>query len=425
MSPAHRSLPGSRPSCGSALPGVMALLVLLLPGCGGGGGSGDHTTSRTGATGTGSAGGNTAAVRVATFNVQELSRRKLEEGGGGGLHPQLEAAATILRKVRPDILVLQEVDHVPGVPPGDGVVRDFQADYLEVGDEPLVYAYRYMAPSNTGELSGLDLDGRDGTATPAEEGSDAHAQDSWGFGLYPGQYAMAILSRFPIDTASVRTFRLLPWSALPRHHMPEGYFPPGIRERVRLSSKSHWDVPISTPAGTLHLLVSHPTPPAFDGPEGRNQRRNFDEIGFWSRYLDQDETLVDDSGGTGGWNGAPFLVAGDLNADPLRYGISFQGTTAIGQLLEHPAVQDPGELLRSEGARAASISNAPTDEANTAGFLGGRRVDYLLPDRRLRPVDGGVYWPDPATDPEGATLAALASDHRLVWIDLAVPFPEG
>jgi endonuclease/exonuclease/phosphatase family metal-dependent hydrolase len=396
--------------------GLLALMVVLIPGCGGSPAPSPAP----------SADDEVATIRVGIFNVQELSREKLEEGGGPGMahHPQLWAAAAILREVRPDILVLQEVDHLPHLPPGDGVVRQFQADYLEVGDDPLTYPHLYMAPSNTGELSGLDLDGRDGAATPENRGTDAHGQDSWGYGVYPGQYAMAVLSRFPIDTAAVRTFRLFPWSELPGHHMPEGYFPPGIREQVRLSSKSHWDVPVSTPAGTLHLLVSHPTPPAFDGPEGRNQRRNFDEIGFWAHYLDGHGALRDDAGVSGGWRGAPFVVAGDLNADPTRYEISFQGQTAIGQLLEHPAVHDPVELLRSGGAREASAAREPLDEMNTAAFLGGRRVDYLLPDRRLEAVDGGVYWPDPAIDPEGAARAALASDHRLVWLDLAGPFPD-
>jgi len=47
---------------------------------------------------------------------------------------------------------------------------------------------------------------------------------------------------------------------------------------LRLSSKSHWDVPIDIPLGAgltkrVHMLLHHPTPPAFDGPEGRNLLR--------------------------------------------------------------------------------------------------------------------------------------------------------
>ena len=34
----------------------------------------------------------------------------------------------------------------------------------------------------------------------------------------------------------------------------------------RLSSKSHWDVPLSIGGRTVHFLVSHPTPPVFDDP---------------------------------------------------------------------------------------------------------------------------------------------------------------
>jgi hypothetical protein len=41
-------------------------------------------------------------------------------------------------------------------------------------------------------------------------------------------------------------------------------------EVFRLSSKSHWDVPIVIGRKTVHFLVSHPTPPVFDGPEDRN-----------------------------------------------------------------------------------------------------------------------------------------------------------
>jgi len=36
-------------------------------------------------------------------------------------------------------------------------------------------------------------------------------------------------------------------------------------------------------------------------------------------------------------------------------------------------------------------------------------------------LDGGVVWPDSTTDAAGAALASLASDHRMVWIDLALP----
>ena len=71
---------------------------------------------------------------------------------------------------------------------------------------------------------------------------------------------------------------------------------------MRLSSKSHWDVPVTVGAHTVHVLASHPTPPTFDGPEDRNGRRNHDEIRFWADYISSLRSgyIVDDAGRRGG-----------------------------------------------------------------------------------------------------------------------------
>jgi hypothetical protein len=48
------------------------------------------------------------------------------------------------------------------------------------------------------------------------------------------------------------------------------------------------------------------------------------------------------------------------------------------------------------------------------------RVDYVLPSRDLEIAASGVFWPK--ADDAGAALlsvgAALASRHRLVWVDV-------
>jgi hypothetical protein len=59
---------------------------------------------------------------------------------------------------------------------------------------------------------------------------------------------------------------------------------------LRLSSKSLWDVPVNIPLApgaskVVHMLLHHPTPPAFDGPEGRNLLRNHDEIRMAADYV--------------------------------------------------------------------------------------------------------------------------------------------
>lgn len=370
-----------------------------------------------------------ATLRVATYNAS------LYEESTGGLVRRLEAGdehagriAAVLQRVRPDLVLLNEFDY-------DAAGRSadlFQTRYLEVaqpgGGEPLRYPYRYLAPVNTGVPSGLDLD-RNGSA--GGEGRE-RGNDAWGYGLHPGQYGMLVLSRHPIDAAAVRTFQLLKWSAMPGAHQPrdpatgQPWYGPAIWPQMRLSSKSHWDVPVRTPGGTLHFLAAHPTPPVFDGPENRNGARNFDEIRLWAEYLSPGAKpwLCDDRGRCGGLPAdAAFVIAGDYNADPDD-GDGMPG--AIAQLLAHPRVQDE-PIPRSEGAveraaergvaRRGDVATHTGDFGPNAGTL---RLDYVLPSRNLRVLGNGVFWPKRGT-PESEI--AGASDHHLVWVDLA--FPSG
>ncbi|HEY5971789.1 MAG TPA: endonuclease/exonuclease/phosphatase family protein, partial [Pseudoxanthomonas sp.] len=202
-----------------------------------------------------------------------------------------------------------------------------------------------------------------------------------------------------------------------------GFFHPDATwKQLRLSSKSHWDVPVRTPDGVLHFLVSHPTPPVFDGPEDRNGKRNHDEIRLWAEYLSPGDKpwLCDDQGRCGGLAvEAKFVIAGDMNADASD-GAAYPG--AIGQLLRHPRVDD-GVIPRSEGAveRAAAYGlPRKGDTANHTGDFGPKsgtlRLDYVLPSKGLRLTGNGVFWP--AAQSADAAIAD-GSDHHLIWIDLA------
>jgi 3-phytase len=221
--------------------------------------------------------------------------------------------------------------------------------------------------------------------------------------------------------------------------MPGALLPPEWYSTAQLavlplSSKSHWDVPVRIGRETLHLLVSHPTPPAFDGPEDRNGRRNHDEIRFWNDYLTprnarkNGEYIRDDAGLTGGFRGKTFIVMGDQNSDPVD-GASI--SDAIRALLANPKVnasftpQSAGAIEASAAQGGANVQHRGEARYDTADFndrvAGNLRVDYLLPSKGLRVCGGGVFWP-----PEGDPAAALvwgnrpppSSDHRLVWLDL-------
>ncbi len=399
---------------------VAVVAVVLLPACGGPEAPVDQEDEPVDIV-------SPSTVKVALFNIQELSTAQLTDldRRGVGRDPQARAAAAIIQRFRPDILVLNEIDHdYEQVDQGlDLNARRFAEAYLNTGPDALAFDYSYAAPNNTGILSGLDLNGDGVVAGEQHAGERTHGDDSYGYGEYPGQYSMAVLSRYPILSDRARTFARFRWIDLPGHHAPVEFYGAEVMERFRLSSKSHWDVPVQVGGSTLHLLVSHPTPPVFDGDEDRNGRRNFDEVGFWAHYLDDRSELTDDAGVSGGLPAsASFVIAGDLNARPNADESPYGGIPAISQLLTHTRVQESGDHAVSDGGLRGRIPGPPDNwERATTGFGGGSRIDYLLPSTDLEIQDGGVYWPWAETDPEGAALAEAASDHRFVWLELRLP----
>jgi len=364
-------------------------------------------------------------VRFALFNIWEMSTEKLTEvnASGVGQNDQLKAAAEIIRKINPDVLVINEIDHdIDALLIGKDLsynVHRFNDAYLNQGENSLDYPFIYAAPCNTGFLAGKDLDNNGMVATEADRGSRDHGGDCYGYGVYPGQYSMAILSRYPLQKENARTFQKFLWNDLPKNLIPTEWYSPDEIEIFRLSSKSHWDIPVKIGEKNVHLLVSHPTPPVFDGDEDRNGRRNYDEIRMWVYYINNDSVLVDDSGTKGGLpENESFIIVGDLNAAPQGDKLE-TGQWAIDQLLNHERINDCGKLLVSKGALYGQEAGPPKYiERRTAGWNGrGLRIDHLLPSKDLKVVNGGVYWPDSTIDADGATMAKKASDHRLIWLD--------
>ncbi|GAB4142477.1 MAG: endonuclease/exonuclease/phosphatase family protein [Planctomycetota bacterium] len=361
-------------------------------------------------------------VRFATFNAA-LNRSEpgaLRAELASGECEQARKIAEIVQRCRVDVLLVCELDRDDAAESA----RLLAERYFAVSQdscEPIRYPFRYVGPSNTGVPSGLDLD---------LDGKIEGPGDCFGFGRFEGQYGMALFSRYPILEDRIRTFAGLRWSAMPGALRPDGYGDE-CWSAMRLSSKSHWDVPIGI--GTVeeglvvHALCSHPTPPVFDGPEDRNGRRNHDEIRFWIDYLSPPESgwIVDDLGRTGGLPaGEPFVILGDLNCDPVD---GDSRHDAIVSLLEHPRVRDP--MPRSSGAVASGRLLWPANHLHEGDSEldtfcdeqgkgpGNLRLDYVLPSANLAVTARGVFWPAPE-DPLGALVTA--SDHRLVWVEFEV-----
>jgi hypothetical protein len=374
------------------------------------------------------------SARFATFNAS-LNRAADGELVADLSTPddvQAQAVAEVIQRVRPDVLLINEFDF-----DAEGLAaRLFQRNYLSVGHNgarPISYLYRFVAPSNTGIPSGFDLD---------NNGSVGGPNDAFGFGGFPGQFGMAVFSRYPILRDDIRTFQRFLWKDMPGALLPDDpatpaaadWYSPEELAVFRLSSKSHWDLPVQVDGKVIHTLVSHPTPPVFDGPEDRNGTRNHDEIRLWSDYVlpSRSSYIYDDQGERGGLKpGARFVIMGDQNSDPLD-GDSVPG--AAQQLLENPRVNatrtpaSPGGPEQAALQGGANLTQRGDPAFDTADFLdvpgpGNLRADYVLPSKNLRILDGAVFWPL-STDPLFRLVGTFpfpTSDHRLVWVDVRVP----
>ena len=374
-----------------------------------------------------------ADVRFATFNAS-LNRNfdgQLVADLSTPSNQQARNAAETIQRVRPDVLLINEFDFDAA----GNALRLFQDNYLSIsqnGAAPIRYPYRFTAPSNTGIPSGFDLNNAGGIGGP---------DDAFGFGFFPGQFGMAVYSMHPIDPTGIRTFQTFLWRDLPGALLPDDpataapadWYTPAELGVFRLSSKSHWDLPLVVGRKVVHFLVSHPTPPVFDGAEDRNGTRNHDEIRFWADYVTPGRSgyVYDDGGGTGGLKpGSLFVIAGDQNSDPLD-GDSIPGSAQL--LLEHPLVntkltpESPGAVEQNALQGGANLAHRSDPRFDTADFSdvapGNLRADYVLPRKNLQLVDAGVFWPL-ASDPLFRLVGTFpfpTSDHRLVWIDTTVP----
>lgn len=373
----------------------------------------------------GAVGGQTtppATIRIATYNASLYGKRagEIRERLADGDDSQAKRVATIIQTIRPDILLINEIDYDADA----GTVKLLNEKFIAVGQgdrAPIDYPYVYSAPSNTGIASGQDLDGDAKSDGPG---------DAWGFGVYPGQYSMAVLSRFPIDEDSIRTFQKLLWKDMPGALRPvdpatgKPYYDDATWDVLRLSSKNHIDVPVRIGDHVIHVLASHPTPPVFDGPEDRNGSRNHDEIRFWSEYIENPsaEFLVDDKGNQGGLAaGESFFVAGDLNSNATDGDSRRESIAELlgSETLTDPKPKSPGAAEAGGGSNAQhKLRSGVAMDTADFGRNGNMRIDYVLPSRSLTVKDTGVFWPT-KSDPQHKLISA--SDHRMVWVEVELP----
>ncbi|MEM1362483.1 MAG: endonuclease/exonuclease/phosphatase family protein [Pseudomonadota bacterium] len=299
---------------------------------------------------------------------------------------QVAAVVDLLVAAEADIVLLLRFDWDL-----DGAALNAFADRLFKAG--LDYPHRLALRPNTGLGTGLDLDG---------DGRFEGPRDAQGYGLFPGQNGMALLSRLPIDRAGVIDLSDLLWRDLPGAEMPVtaagGPYPSEDAQAAqRLSSVGHWAVPIRLASGEqIAVLAYHASPPVFDGPEDANGLRNADEQRLWRSFLESRLATPPPK--------LPVVLIGGANVDPNR---GEGRRDVLKELLSWDRLQDP------EPQGDAPVADATVDWRGITDppYL---RVDYVLPDQVFEVLGSGVLWP-----PEPARGELVK--HGLVWVDLVLP----
>jgi 3-phytase len=325
-------------------------------------------------------------IRFATYNAS-LSR---EHAGWLLLDltnpndPQAKAMADLIQHQNPDVLLLTDVDHDTA----DRARYMFEQNYLNIpqGGLPEVsYAYNFTGPVNTGIASGYDLD-HDGKVI-TQPGTVQYANDAIGFGFFPGQHGMVLLSRFPIDVEHIRTFTRFKWKNMPGAQLPtdadgKPWYTDEELNLLRLATTNFWDVPITIDKKVVHLLINRPTSTDTDDAAHRNAKRSHDEIRFWDDYLNDNGNefsvaryISDDTGQHGGFQveqGKDFIIMGQQNAqaiEPLLKNSKVDAQVSVG----HP------EIIFSKGFTCTGgsvLTPAPATQP-VAGSTSNQRFVFV------------------------------------------------
>jgi hypothetical protein len=384
------------------------------PATSGSGAASSSTAGSGGAAVGGSGGAGPRQVKVAHFNIKELTTKKLLDADD----EQATAATQLVARIGADIVCFNEMQFdidgtptasMPGAPKTttwggfDGGAENARrfADRVATHDPAATYAETIHGVGNSGFYwEGDDL------------GQYFYVLRGWG--EFEGRFNTACISKLPILRDQARIVSDIAWEDLPESTIALMKEETGfdVPAGFPLFEKGLHIVPIDVGGEVLWLVLLHPVAPAFDPI---NTYRNFDELRALRLFLDGAlagvEPLPPD---------AKVLVMGDLNADP-EDGDSIEG--AIQQVLEAPMLEPwmpvGAGTKGTNGQHNSYLSGCGNDdgvvvEDPTTKFQ--LQLDYMLPSKALgAPLDGAIFFPDFETEREDFDLACRASDHRLLW----------
>ena len=335
---------------------------------------------------------------------------------------QAKAVAEVIQRTDPDVVLLNEFDYVEG----GAAVDLFRDNYLEVAAQRCRCRSSTPTPSSHPSTPVSRAASTSTTTAP----SVAVTTPS-GSGCSRASTAWSSSPSTRSRPTAVRTFQKFLWKDMPGNVLPTSWYSPQEQDILRLSSKSHWDVPspsASAPS-TSWLRTRRRRPSTVRRTATAAATTTRSASGPTTSRRARVATSTTTQGARGGLNPSEsFVILGDYNADPAD-GDSYDG--AIHQLLGNRRIVDP--QATSEGAveaarlqGGANLTHEGDPKYDTADFADGApgnlRVDYTLLSRSFTVRDAGVFWPvlaDPLSRLTGV-FPFPTSDHRLVWADVTL-----
>lgn len=308
-------------------------------------------------------------LRVATFDAGLSSREPglLAADLAGGQNARAQQVAEVIKRADADVLLLTGFDA------DEQALATFNNEYLKnaSSDGPAVdYRYRYVGPSNLGVASGADLDQDKIVGGPG---------DAWGYGEFPGQGSMVLLSRHPIDIGDIQVLTDQRWAEVPGNRLAEAGLTQTASAAIPVMESGLWDVPLTIAGQKLRVIAVQARP----GSEqlGYAAARHHDELTVIGDWVDAADYLRDDQGAAPS-NTAPYVVMGELGRDERH-------NAAVDSLLEKIGVAEQGihdqlNYILPDGAFSivnhGSIELQPVDGAPDQDAEAGEPSELLWSD---------------------------------------------
>ena len=311
-------------------------------------------------------------VRVVHFNIKELSSAKLRSPG-----KQLHQVKAILRDLPFDFLSVQEMQYdMPGVPSPSFQTRGQNPKkLLQFADRADSEFTVNFAPANTGAHARTRSNGHYYTDTTSSEAR--RAVDQINFGIYPGQYSTALISRFPVLDYTV--YSDMTWKEFnPKIDLSPFKTATGtpLPSDMKLFDKNFNHVEVEIAGQIVHVISFHTVPTYhFGNPHSVNTVRNRDQLRFLEWYLTGKSDIAIDLSHIRSVAGQPFIAMGDWNVD---FESNKPGSKILRRLLSHSSVRSwmdvPSRTYEAPGHRPEKTANGFRLYRLLPGFFHSREL---------------------------------------------------